>query len=562
VGKPAVRYAAATILGLAAIAVAMMIMMKGQNEMNDSKAKQPGLPAEPSPAASQEKAEAPPVFRHVSVHDPSVVKDGDTYYVFGSHIDGAKSTDLMQWTKFTNGYTKTGNALYGELSANLAESFAWAGENDSDSKGGYAVWAPEVLWNEHYVNEDGTKGAYMLYYSASSTYIRSAIGLAVSSSIEGPYRYVDTIVYSGFTKEEQYDADSRVNKRWSNTNIAKLISNGTVGEANENWFHPDGSYNNSDYPNAIDANLVFDAEGKLWMSYGSWSGGIFLLEIDKETGRAIYPGVDGETADGRMIDRYFGVKIAGGYTKSGEGPYIVYDKDAGWYYLYLSYGWLGSDGGYNMRQFRSERIDGPYVDASGHHAILQDKMSNFLFGNKIMGNFLFKDGDAGRGYGYVSPGHNSVYADKETGRQFLVFHTRFPGRGERHEVRVHQMFMNRDGWPVAAAYPYSGETLEPVSEEEIAGSYKLIDHGKDYSAQVIESVDVSLNEDGTIGGAVSGAWKLDGDNGAEITVGDAVFRGVFIRLWDPQSSRRVMTFTALSGLGTSIWGSKSDIPAE
>ena len=53
----------------------------------------------------------------VSVHDPSVAvsKEG-TYYVFGSHIDAAKSTDLINWKTFTNGYAKTNNQLYGNVS--------------------------------------------------------------------------------------------------------------------------------------------------------------------------------------------------------------------------------------------------------------------------------------------------------------------------------------------------------------------------------------------------------------------------------------------------------------
>lgn len=96
----------------------------------------------------------------VSVHDPSIVKDKDTgtYYVFGSHIEAARSTDLQNWTSFANGYTKTGNKIFGDLSSNLAGSFAWAGENDSDSKGGFAVWAPNVIWNPTYKNADNTTG--------------------------------------------------------------------------------------------------------------------------------------------------------------------------------------------------------------------------------------------------------------------------------------------------------------------------------------------------------------------------------------------------------------------
>ena len=39
----------------------------------------------------------PPLFRDVSVHDPSVIKDGETYWIIGSHLASAWSTDLLQW---------------------------------------------------------------------------------------------------------------------------------------------------------------------------------------------------------------------------------------------------------------------------------------------------------------------------------------------------------------------------------------------------------------------------------------------------------------------------------
>ncbi|MBT2757383.1 family 43 glycosylhydrolase [Mesobacillus foraminis] len=501
-----------------------------------------------------------PVFKDVSVHDPSIVKDGDTYYVFGSHIEAAKSKDLKSWETFTNGYTTPDNAIYGDLSKNLAGSFEWAGENDSDSKGGFAVWAPDVYWNENYVNEDGSKGAYMIYYSASSTYIRSAIGYAVSKDIEGPYKYVDTIVYSGFTRDEAYDANSKVNKKWTNTNIQDLIDEGTLTGPRTGWFNSNGSFANGNFPNAIDANLFRDKEGKLWMTYGSWSGGIFVLEIDEETGKAIYPGKDGKTEDGRMIDRYFGTKIAGGYTKSGEGPYIVYDKNTDYFYLYVTYGWLGVDGGYNMRQFRSKNPDGPYLDASGQDAVLPGNVDHTPYGNKIMGNFLFerKVGDPGTGIGvgYMSPGHNSVYLDPETGKQFLVFHSRFPETGEMHEVRIHQMFMNKEGWPVVAPYRYAGEEIAKVNRQDLIGDYKFINQGKDYSAEIKKSVFISLNKDGTISGDVEGTWEKDSHNTAIITIGGATYTGVFVRQWDPTSERYVMAFTALSKEGVSVWGSK------
>lgn len=504
-------------------------------------------------------SETDPVFTEVSVHDPSIVKEGDTYYVFGSHIEAAKSKDLQNWTRFTNGYATTDNALFGDLSSNLAESFDWAGENDADNLGGFSVWAPDVFWNADYVNEDGSKGAFLMYYSVSSTYIRSAIGIAASQSIEGPYEYVDTIIYSGFTAEEAYDNNSVINKKWTNTNIPALIEQGVLSESTE-WFNGDGSYKNSIYPNAIDSTLFYDADGKLYMTYGSWSGGIFLLEIDKATGRPIYPGEDGETADGRLIDRYFGTKIAGGYGKSGEGPYVRYDKETGYYFLNVTYGWLGADGAYNMRLFRATSPEGPYTDALGQDAVLPGNTANDPFGNKLIGNYLFerKVGDPGTGIGigYVSAGHNSLYFDENTDKRFIVFHTRFPQSGEFHEMRVHQLFMNEHNWPVVAPYRYTGENPVKVNEKQIAGEYQFINHGKTNAVPTVNSVLIRLNEDYSITGDVTGSWRKTGDYFANITIGDKTYDGVFVKLWDSGSQSYVMTFTAMSGDGESVWGSR------
>ncbi|WP_078543296.1 LamG-like jellyroll fold domain-containing protein [Litchfieldia alkalitelluris] len=519
-------------------------------------------------------------FENASVHDPSIIKDHKTgnYYVFGSHIAAAKSTDLINWQNFTNGYSTPNNTLYGDLSSNLAGSFEWAGEDDSDSTGGYAVWAPDIFWNKDYLNEDGTKGAYMMYYSVSSTYIRSAIGIAVSKDIEGPFEYVDTIIYSGFTNVEAYDRNSTVNKHWSNTNISDLIDEGVIKEVNPEWFTSSGAFNNKLYTNAIDANILYDENGKLWMTYGSWSGGTFILELDKATGQPMYPGEDGQTEDGRMIDRYFGTKIASGYGRSAEGTYAVYDKEAGYYYLYITYGGLASDGGYQMRQFRSENIEGPYVDAEGNDAVFPESfdlgVGNFPgnddhkdIGNKMIGNFLFKrdlgEPGTGIGTGYKSPGHNSYFIDSEAGKEFFVTHTRFPGQGEMHEVRVHQAFKNSEKWPVPTPYRYAGETIETVSEANVLGDYKFINHGKEITGDLTESTWVKLNADQTISGSVTGTWKLYDNNRAELTIdNEGTYDGVFISQYDPTSESWVMTFSAMSNEGIVIWGSHVDATSD
>ena len=275
----------------------------------------------------------------VSVHDPSVIKDGNTYYIFGSHIEAAKTNDLQNWTRFSNGYARTNNVEFGNLSDNLKKAFAWSGEDLEDCAGGFAVWAPDVIWNPDYQNTDGTKGAYVMYFCTSSTYIRSVICFATSKKIQGPYTFGDTLIYSGFTKNDQYvkSATKNVNKKYTTTNVDNLIEKGEV-TMNNSWFSGN-NFNNQLFPNAIDPTIYYGTDGKMYMTYGSWSGGIFTLEINPQTGRVIHPKT-GTTSDGRMVDSYFGTKIAGGYGKSGEGPFIEYNPDTGYYYLWTTYGGL------------------------------------------------------------------------------------------------------------------------------------------------------------------------------------------------------------------------------
>jgi arabinan endo-1,5-alpha-L-arabinosidase len=177
-----------------------------------------------------------------------------------------------------------------------------------------------------------------------------------------------------------------------------------------------------------------------------------------------------------------------------------------------------------------------------------------------MGNFLFerKAGAAGMGpgTGYVSPGHNSAYYDADTGKHFLIFHTRFPQQGEMHEIRVHQMYMNRDGWPVVAPYRYAGETAGTVKQDEVIGAYTYVNHGKAISAAITRSQPIRLAEDGTISGVVSGTWERTGNNVAALVVDGTRYGGVFTRQWEPESASYVMTFSALSTQGVALWGSK------
>lgn len=507
---------------------------------------------------------------HVTVHDPSIIRnDHGEYYVLGSHTASARSLDMAAWEQVCFDYgNPESTPFYGNLQETFAEPFRWAGYDDGDCAGGYAVWAPDIIWDPRYVWVDGSTGAYLLYVSTSSTWRRSCICYLVSKDFQGPYAYRDTLVYSGFTKTGEADGNSTRDTKWDNDylNLNELLEKGSEGggidELSDNWFDSAGGWNSDYAPNAIDPNLFFDAAGEhLYMSYGSWCGGLFILELDPSTGEAIYPGADSvDEASGNFVDRYFGVHIAGGNNQSGEGPYIQYDPETGYYYLYETYGGPAADGGYNMRLFRSLTPYGPYMDAAGGNAA-DSGADNDSYGSKLMGNYSL--------YGQVgkrAAGHNSVLID-EDGSRYLVYHQRFETdpQLEAHEVRVHQQFLNEDLWPVPAVYEYRAQQPENYEAGEVAGFYEFICHGKTTTGEMEPTQILALYEDGTLGGARTGTWtKTDSGRGYDFvtfTFDDGtVYKGYFFKQnkenADPEP---VMTFSALGNDNRCIWGSMIDM---
>lgn len=500
----------------------------------------------------------------IPVHDPSVeVSKEGVYYIFGSHLDAAKSTDMFKWEKFTNGYTTPNNQLLGDLDKNLKVPFAWAGSHDKDASG-YNIWAPDVFWNKNYINADGTKGAYLMYFCTSSSATRSAIAFGASQNIEGPYTYVDTLVYSGFSKTSQHDSNSKIDTCYTNTNIQKLIDDGTLKDGvNEDWFSElSGAYNNAYAPNAIDPTVFEDKDGKVWMTYGSWSGGIFLLEIDPATGRAIYPGKNSKTDDTRIVDEYFGIRISGGNRASGEGPYILYDAETDYYYLYVSYEYFEPTSGYNMRLFRSKSPEGPYLDAAGNNAAMPEKSASINhrdIGIRVMGNYQFPC----HGRPLMSAGHNSALIDSD-GERYLIYHQKFANSGGEHQIRVHQQFISEEGWPVTAVYENKGDKISKTGydKSEIVGDYYFINHGlAKQGSDYFLPKNLVLSADGKVSGAATGTWQeKDGTCYAKFVLGGVTYSGVFFKQHtETASSKNAMTFTAIGTDNKTIMGSKRPV---
>lgn len=479
---------------------------------------------------SYEGIELGNVSSGASVHDPSILKVGDKYYIYGSHMSAAACTDLLTWRFIANGY-RASNSVFGQIYSVYDEAFAYAGSpksvirTDDAATGGEHVWAPDVIYNK-------AMGKYVMYYCTTSTWCASNLCYGISDTPEGPFEWQGALIYSGFDKEtiKSTDVLDYVDEDYALTTYVK----GT-------------KYRHEDWPNAIDPSVFYDGDGKMWLVYGSWSGGIFLLEVDEATGKVIHPAADPDN----NVDAYFGKRIVGGGHESMEAPYILYDKSSGYYYLFVSYGALSREGGYQIRVFRSEKPDGEYVDMNDQ--TLPAKVNNAYYGLKLSGNYMLPS----LSKAYMATGHNSALVDDD-GKKYVVYHTRFDNGSEQHSPRVHQFLVNAEGWPCMLPYQTQGETVSETgyAKDEVVGRYYLINQGTKIDADIAKPEILYLNASGKAKTeSAEGKWEMqEGTYYMTITLGDVTYNGVFCAM-DDEAGTPVMSFSAV-GNNESLWGVK------
>ena len=540
--------------------------------------------------------------KRVVCHDPSIVIDNitnpasPTYYIYGSHLGKGKTTvaeHYQEWTVFKadeSNATAT-NSLFCNQSGtlvNYADAYTTHAVTSVKDHAGKTVtfgnfdahgwqkkgntvkgmqWAPDVIYNK-------TMKKWCMYMSLNGDNWASSIVCFTSDNVEGPWKYQGPVVFSGFLGKYAHNGYAAADD-WKNTDFTIATGETSLPErynVGDKW----GSF----WPNCIDPCVFYDDQDNLWMSYGSWSGGIFLLRLDKSNGLRDYTytypyEVNGKAATSAAAsanttsDPYFGKKIAGGYYVSGEASYV--EKIGSHYFLFMSYGGLVSTGGYQMRVFRSDNPEGPYVDCNGTSAIFNRYLMNYSAtavdnrGVLLFGGYKWDPMSGAE----IAQGHNSAFTDKE-GRSFVVYHSRFTNKGEGHEVRVHQLFLNDEGWIMAAPFEFDGETITnndiatkaSIADTEIAGDYQFLRHeyGQNTEAKAYETpVNIRLNADGTISGAENGTWeRTAGTDYIALTIDDVVYRGVLVRQTIDYTNIPAIAIAALSSSsGSTTLGQKS-----
>lgn len=448
-----------------------------------------------------------PVFGEVMVHDPSIFRADDWFYVFGSHMAAAKSKDLIAWEQIAT-HVHEGNPFMRKVS-DFDEAFEW-----SESR---TFWAGDI--------QPMPNGKYFMYYcNCQGSKPLGDIGLAIADSAEGPYTNHGIFLKSG---------------------MDGISEDGTIYDPNV-------------HPNCVDPHAFFDADGVYRMLYGSFSGGIYILKMNETTGLPL-PG------------QGYGKKLMGGNHGRIEGPYMLYSKHTKYYYMFISFGGLMNHEGYNIRVVRSKNVEGPYFDAAGNEMTdVKGTLGTYFddraiepYGTKLMGGYWFMQelGEPGHGtIGHVSPGHNSAYFCEETGRYFLIFHQRFAHSRTINQVRVHEMFLTNDGWFVVAPYRYDGAAQRHFLPTHVSGTWKVINHGQDINYTPNISQTIALEDGGTVNVRRSryktGSWELDADGiSFTITLDDIKYCGRLLRSYTTCFDRWVMSFTATSADGVALWGS-------
>jgi arabinan endo-1,5-alpha-L-arabinosidase len=242
------------------------------------------------------------------VHDPSIAKDGDTWYLFGTangpnrngELPIRCSEDLHHWRACGSVFEKIPD---------------WILKESPKTK---ELWAPDISYFD---------GEYHLYYA-----------------------------FSVFGK---------------NTSGIAQMTNKTLNPKSPNFHWVDKglvlrSKLEDDF-NCIDPNLVMDEKGQTWLAFGSFWSGIKMRQIDRKTGllstndTTLYSLASRKRPDNPPPNP---PGLPGDW-QAVEAPFLVHHGD--YYYLFVSWDLCcrGTKSNYKTMIGRSRSVTGPYLDASG-----------------------------------------------------------------------------------------------------------------------------------------------------------------------------------------------------
>ncbi|ALS97565.1 family 43 glycosylhydrolase [Lacimicrobium alkaliphilum] len=329
------------------------------------------------------------LYHEDQMHDPSSIEEDDgVYWTFGTGngVAAKRSTDLITW-EVVDPVFADGNWPQ------------WIDEQTPDFDGTF--WAPDLIQFE---------GQYWLYYTVpcgSPGCNTTAIGVASTPSLNDP--------------------------SW--TDHGMVVSDDT---------EPPSSA--GEKIGTIDAGLFKDANGDIWMAYGTHFGGIHLRPIDPATGK-------------RLNEDRWAIIGNNGQWNEFEAAAIEYIN--GYYYAFATLGACcdGKDSSYHIVMGRSTSPTGPYLDKNGRD------MWNYG-GTPV----LVSEGNK------LAPGHYGYFNNNGQNIISLHYYDGTTESGWPARIDLREMSFDADGWPVFTR-DFSiegGEAPTPVTANlEDGGTYTI-----------------------------------------------------------------------------------------
>jgi len=298
----------------------------------------------------------------VITHDPVMAKEGATWYLFSTGRGiTVHSSPDMRTWK--------------QEAPIFPNPPSWATKAAPTFKD--HIWAPDI---HHH------KGTWYLYYSISGFGKNtSAIGVATNTTLD----------------------PRSPNYRWQDQGMVLQSIPGR------------------DLWNAIDPNIVEDAAGTPWMSFGSFWSGLKLVRLAPGRTKLAEP-QEWHTVARRDRPAYTPDAAAG--PAQVEAPFIF--RKHGWYYLFASWDACcqKEKSTYKVVVGRARSVTGPYLDRQGLD------MANG-------GGSLVIDGDRD----WQALGHNGAYTFD--GRDYLVLHAYDSADKYKPKLKMLEMRWGGDGWP-------------------------------------------------------------------------------------------------------------------
>ena len=287
------------------------------------------------------------------IHDPStIVRDDADYYVFGT------GPGIRAKTSSDLIHWKNEDSIF-------RTTPAWT-TNFVPSFKGY-FWAPDIVH---------IQGKFYLYYACSAWGKQtSVIGLATSPTLDL----------------------SSTNYHWADAGAVIASTNGSAY-------------------NTIDPSVLLDRGGKLWLAFGSYWNGIYLTELDPQTG----------LRSGSNSPLFH---LA--WNDSIEAACLT--RHNNFYYLFVNWGQCcrGTNSTYEVRVGRAETVTGPYLDREGND-LADGGGSPFL-------------SSSGR---FIGPGHIGIVdSDGKDGTAWFSYHYYDANTQGRSRLAVGKIDWST-GWPV------------------------------------------------------------------------------------------------------------------